>query len=57
MKTLLWTLVALGTLNTLGVFYQAFKGEFRPITMGHRAADWVVTAGLGIWALWLLAGG
>lgn len=56
MQTLLWVLVVIGALNTLGVFVQALRG-FEPVTMKHRAIDWAYTAGMGAWALWLLARG
>lgn len=51
MEALLWVLVFIGAANTLSVFYFAYKGEFPPITMGARAIDWFISAGLGVWAL------
>jgi len=55
MDWLLWTLVVFGVVNTLAVFWQAARGSFYPITMKERVVDWVLTAGMGGWALWLLA--
>lgn len=55
METLLWVLIVVSVLNTLGVFWQAWRGRFEPLTMTDRAIDWVYTAGMGAWAFWLLA--
>jgi hypothetical protein len=55
MDMLLWVLVSVGALNTLGVFVQAYRGRLEPLTMMHRAIDWAYTAGVAVWALWLLA--
>lgn len=55
MNALLWTLVIVAGVNTLAVMIVAATGEFPPMTMRARAVDWVLTAALGCWALWLLA--
>lgn len=57
MDMLLWILVSVGALNTLCVFIQAYRGRFEPLTMEARAVDWIYTAGIGAWSLWLLARG
>ena len=57
MKALLWTLVVLGVINTVGVIWCAVTGSMPEVTTRSRALSAIVTFGYAAWALWLLAKG
>lgn len=58
MRTFLWVILVVAALNTLAVMIGAFSPDgIPPAKPLHRLIDAVITAGLGAWALWLLAGG
>lgn len=55
MTALLWTLAIVGALNTTCVLLSAAAGTLGEVKF-ERVWDWFWTAGLGVWAFWLLAG-
>jgi hypothetical protein len=55
MNSLLWVLAVVGAINTAGVVWCAVRGDMPSATPTSRALDAIYTAGVGAWALWLLA--